>query len=174
MKLSILALVLTLFVVSIATAQKDDKRKSTSGVVAGPAEGVVYALPQTGIRVHVKATRERYVHGPYSGYAQKMLGIDNVPSTDADHWNMDEIQIEVFSEPDPEQVYKATGHAAQIVSLTESGILAGINSGVENQESAIQTSSFPMKKPDKQVKFTDLSIWSFYSPVDSTRKVNMV
>ncbi|MDO8929578.1 MAG: DUF4831 family protein, partial [Bacteroidota bacterium] len=83
MKLSILTLVLTLFVVSIATAQKDDKRKSASGTVTGPAEGVVYALPQTGIRVYVKATRERYVHGPFSNYAQKMLGIDNVSSTDA-------------------------------------------------------------------------------------------
>ena len=174
MKLSILTLVLTLFAVSIATAQKEDKKKSSSGTVAGPVEGVVYALPQTGIRVHVKATRERYVHGPFADYAQKMLGIENVPTADVDRWNMDEIQIEVFSEPDPEQVRKAMGQAAQLVSLTESGILAGINSAVENQEPAIQTSSFLMKNHDKQVKFTDVSIWSFYSAIDSTKKFKMV
>lgn len=174
MKLSILTLVLTLFAVSIATAQKEDKKKSSSGTVAGPVEGVVYALPQTGIRVHVKATRERYVHGPFADYAQKMLGIENVPTADVDRWNMDEIQIEVFSEPDPEQVRKAMGQAAQLVSLTESGILAGINSAVNNQEPTFQTSSFLMKNLDKQVKFTDVSIWSFYSAIDSTKKYKMV
>jgi len=174
MKLSILTLVLTLFVFSIATAQKEDKRRSGPEVVAGPVEGVVYSLPQTSIRVHVKATRERYVRGPFSSYAQKMLGIDNVSLADADRWNMDEIKIEVFSEPDPEQVHKAMGRAAQMVSLTESGILAGINSTVKSQESDIQTSSFLIKNSDKQVKFNDLSIWSFYSPIDSTRRVKMV
>jgi len=174
MKLSILTLVLTLFVVSIATAQKDDKRKGSSGAIGGTVEGVVYALPQTGIRVHVKASRERYIHGPFSDYAQKMLGIDNVPAADADRWSMDEMQIEVFSEPDPEQVHKALGQAAQMVSLTESGILAGINNNVNNKEPGIQTSSFLMKNLDKQVQFTDLSIWSFYSPIDSTKKYKLV
>ncbi len=172
MKLSILTLVLILFSVSIVTAQKEDKRKAA--VTAGPVEGVVYTLPQTGIRIYVTATRERFVHGPFSNYAQKMLGIDNVASADADRWNMDEMQIEVFSEPDPEQVHKAMGQAAQLVSLTESGILAGINSAVKSQETALQTSSFLMKNLDKQVKYTDLSIWSFYSPIDSTKKFKVV
>ena len=174
MKLSILTLILTLFVVSLATAQKEDKRKASSVDVIVPVEGVVYALPQTGIRLHVKATRERYVHGPFAIYAQKMLGIDNVTSDDADRWNMDEMQIEVFSEPDPEQVYKAKGKAAQMVSLTESGILTGINTQVKVQEPTLQTSAFLMKNLDKQVKFSDVSIWSFYSPIDSTKKYKMV
>ena len=174
MKLSILTLVLTLFSVSIVTAQKDDKKKATSADVTAPVEGVVYALPQTGIRIYVKATRERYVHGPFSNYAQKMLGIDNVSSEDADRWNMDEIRIEVFSEPDPEQVYKAMGQVAQMVSLTESGILAGINVAAKNQEPTFKSSSFLMKNIDQQVKFKDLSIWSFYSPLDSTSRVKMI
>jgi hypothetical protein len=103
-----------------------------------------------------------------------MLGIDNVPSADADRWNMDEMQIELFSEPDPEQVHKAMGQAAQMVSLTESGILAGINTSVNVEETAVKTNSFLKKNLDKQVKFTDVSIWSFYSPVDSTKKFKMV
>lgn len=174
MKISILTLILTLGVVSIVSAQKDDKKKSGTGSPSGTVEGVIYALPQTGIRVHVKATHESIVHGPYQMYAKKMLGIDNVPTTDADRWNMDEIRIEVFSEPDQDQVFKTSGRAAQMVSHTESGILAGINTAVMNQETAIQTSSFPIKVLDKQVDFTDLSIWSFYSPADSTQKDKMV
>ena len=174
MKLSILTLTLTLFVVTIATAQRDDKKKNSSGSIAGPVEGVVYSLPQTGIRIHVKASRERLVHGPFAAYAQKMLGIDNVPSADVDHWNMDEMQIEVFSEPDPDQVHKALGKAAQMVCLTESGILAGINSDINIEKPILQTSSFLMKNLDQKSKFTDLSIWSYYSPTDSTKRFKMV
>jgi hypothetical protein len=166
MKFSIFSLILMLFTVSFVSAQK-----KSSGSVPTPVEGVVYALPQTGIRIHVKATRERFVHGPFQAYAQKMLGIENVPSADADRWNMDEMKIEVFSEPDPEQVYKALGAS---VSLTESGILAGINTDVNSKESAIQTHSFLTKNLDKQVKFTDVSIWSFYSPADSSKNFKMV
>jgi hypothetical protein len=170
MKISIFTLFLLIFVVSIAIAQKDDKRK----VTATPLEGIVYNLPQTGIRIHVKATRERYVHGPFQMYAQKMLGIENAPSADADRWNMDEMKIEVFSEPDPEQVHKAMGPSAQLLSLTESGILAAINTEVNLKESEIQTQTFLTKNLDQQVKFDDLSIWSFYSPADSTKNFKMV
>jgi hypothetical protein len=166
MKFSIFSLILMFFTVSFVSAQK-----KSSGSVPIPVEGVVYALPQTGIRVHIKATRERFVHGPFQAYAQKMLGIENAPSADADRWNMDEMKIDVFSEPDPEQVYKALGSS---VSLTESGILAGINADVNSKESTIQTQSFLTKNLDKQVKFTDLSIWSFYSPADSSKNFKMV
>jgi len=174
MKLSILTLIFTLCVVSMVTAQKEDKRKNSSGSITGPVEGVVYSLPETGIRVHVKASREHFVHGPFAAYAQKMLGINNVPSADVDRWNMDEMQIEMFSEPDPEQVHKALGKAAQMVSLTESGILAGINADINVEKPALQTSSFLIKSINQKNKFTDLSIWSYYSPADSTNRFKMV
>ena len=163
-------ILLTTFTVSA----KDDKKKEVPGAPAGLTEGVVYSLPQTGIRVHVKATRERYVNGPFYMYAQKMLGIDNAPSASTERWNIDEMQIEVFSEPDPDQVHKALGSAAQLVSLTESGVLAGINKETKSSGAAIQTQSFLKRDLDEQVKFTDLSIWSFYSRADSTRGYRMV
>lgn len=175
MKLSIFTLILTIFAVSMANAQKDDKRKSTTGAATGPAEGVVYSLPQTGIRVHIKATRERYVNGPFYMYAQKMLGIDNAPATSGERWNIDEMQFVTFSEPDPDQVFKALGAVAQTVSLTESGIISGINSDVSPQQPPIlQTQTFLKNDLDNQVKFTDLSIWSFYTATDSTKSFKMV
>lgn len=174
MKIFIFTFILATFVASIASGQKDDKRKIVSGALTGPVEGIVYSLPQTGIRIHIKATRERFVHGPFQMYAQKMLGIENVPSTDADRWNLDEMKLDVFSEPDAEQVYKAFGPAAQLISLTESGIIAGINTVVKSENTGIETQSFLTRNLDKQVKFTDLSIWSFYSPADSTKRYKLV
>lgn len=173
MKFSTLTLVLILFSAFLVSAQKEDKRKASSGATM-PSEGIVYSLPQTGIRVHVKATRERYVHGPFQMYAQKMLGIDNAPAADADRWNIDEMSLETFSQPDPSQVYKAIGAAAQLVSLTDAGILAGINTGIKAAETSIQTQSFLTKDLQNKVNFTDLSIWSFYSPADSTKSFKMV
>jgi hypothetical protein len=159
---------------TLFAAPKDDKKKEVPGSSSGPAEGIVYSLPQTGIRVHIKATRERFVNGPFCNYASKMLGIDNAPTTSSDRWNMDEMSLETFSQPDPDQVHKAMGQAAQLVSLTESGILAGVNTGVKTTESAIQTQSFLTKDLQNRVNFTDLSIWSFYSPADSTKSFKMV
>jgi len=174
MKILIFTFVLAAFVTSLASGQKEDKRKTVTGAVTGPIEGIVYSLPQTGIRVYVKATRERFVHGPFQMYAQKMLGIENAPATDADRWNMDEIKLETFSEPDADQVYKALGSAAQLVSLTESGIIAGINTAISSDPATITTQSFLTRNLEKQVKFTDLSIWSFYSPADSTKQFKLV
>jgi len=158
-----------IFAATISSAQKKSSTATTT-----PVEGVVYALPQTGIRVHIKATRERYVHGPYQVYAQKMLGIENAPSADGDKWNMDEMTIEVFSEPDPEQVHKAMGPIASLVSQTETGIISGINSGSNASETLIQTQNFLTRNLEKQVKFDDLSIWPFHSPSDSTKNFKMV
>jgi hypothetical protein len=170
MKLSIFILLLACFSFSVGYAQK----KTTTPAVAEPVEGVVYVLPQTGIRVHVKATRERFVAGPFNSYAQRMLGINDAPSESKDRWNLDDIKIELFSEPDPEQVYKAMGPMAHLVSLTETGVLAGINTSGKTSETKVETQSFLTKDLEKQVKFTDLSIWSFYSPTDSTKSFRMV
>ena len=174
MKTSIFTIILLLFTSTLFANTKDDKKKEIPGSTSGAIEGVVYSLPQTGIRVHVKATRERFVNGPFCNYASKLLGIDNAPTTSSDRWNMDEMSLETFSQPDPDQVYKAQGQAAQLVSLTESGILAGVNTGVKTSESKIETQSFLTKDLQNRVSFTDLSIWSFYSPTDSTKSYKMV
>jgi hypothetical protein len=174
MKTLAIAITLIFITASVFALQKDDKKKEVPGAPSGPVEGVVYSLPQTGIRIYVKATREKFVSGPFSMYAQKMLGIDNAPTTSGERWNLDNIQIETFSEPDPDEVHKALGQAAQLVSLTESGILAGINTGVDSEPVKITTQSFLTKNLENQVKFTDLSIWSFYSASDSTKGFKMV
>lgn len=172
MKLSVIFTALAFLAGSVLAAPKDDKKKEVPST--GAAEGVVYSLPQTGIRVYVKATRNHFVAGPFGLYAKKMLGIDNAPTANKDQWTIDDIKIEVFSEPDPEQVHKAMGPAASMLSLTQSGILAGINSGNKTEEPAPVTQTFLANATDNQVNFTDQSIWSFYTPADSTNKYKMV
>ena len=174
MKTKIVTIGLVFLTSTLFAGPKDDKKKEVPGASATPTEGVIYSLPETGIRVYIKATRERFVNGPFYLYAPKMLGIENAPSASSDRWNMDEMRIEAFSEPDPDQVHKALGQAAQLVSLTESGILAGINTTVQVKESCILTQQFLTKNLDNQVKFTDMSIWSYFPQSDSTKSFKMV
>lgn len=173
MKISVIFMALVFLSGTLMASTKDDKKKEipSSG---GPAEGVVYSLPETGIRIHVKATRDHFVCGPFNLYAKKMLGIDNAPSANSDQWTIDDIKIETFGEPDADQVHKAMGPAASLLSLTQSGILAGINTGVKTEESEPVTQTFLSNNAGNQVNFTDLSIWSFYTPADSTNKNKLV
>ncbi len=100
-------------------------------------EGVVYSLPRSGVRVQVQAVKETFRPGPYAAYAEQLLGIKNVKNKAAVNWVVEDIKIEMFAEPDPEQVYKAMGSAASLVNLTSDGCLAGINSKVTDDKKEV-------------------------------------
>lgn len=117
-------------------------------VVPTFVEGITYALPRTGIKVHVKAVREKFEPGPYAAYAEQLLGIMNVSTRATTKWLITDVKLETFSEPDPDQVYKAMGDGAFMVNLAANGCLAGINS--ENAAACIPAlqSNKTYQKPD--------------------------
>ena len=158
-----LILAMLFFTTAAFASQKDDKIE-----VPTPAEGVVYSLPRTGIRIHVKASQEKYFHGPYFQYAEALLGIKNAPALDYEHWIITDIQIETFSEADPDQVHKAMGNAASMVSLTEAGVLAGINQEAKPVGETISVSTFLGDTRTPDFPFLDLSLKPFYEKGDST------
>jgi hypothetical protein len=155
---------------SSALAQRSDKKE---GAVAF-TNGVVYSLPRTGVRIYVTATQEKFFSGPYYQYAEPMLGLKNAPSSDRESWTIDDIHIETFSEPDPSQVFKATGPVGSLVSLSPSGIITGINAGAETQEETFPVSTFIDNAAIPAMPFTDLSLDSFFEKPDSTRKNTLV
>ncbi|MGV8096765.1 MAG: DUF4831 family protein [Mangrovibacterium sp.] len=164
-----LLFVLMIFSSSIF-AQRTDKKES----VVAFTNGIVYSLPRTGVRIYVTATQEKFFYGPYYQYAGPLLGIKNAPSSDRESWTINDIRIETFSEPDPGQVHKATGHTASMVSLTPSGTLAGINAVVETQEETFPVSTFLGDTKAPEIPFPDLSLNSFFEKRDSTHKKALV
>ncbi len=106
------------------------QRKRTADVeaVSGFNEGITYALPRAGLRIQVEAVKEIFEPGPYAQYASQLLGITNARNNASVKWVISNIEFDTFAEPDPGQVYRATGDAALLVGLTSSGCLAGINS----------------------------------------------
>ena len=128
---------------------------------AAPAftEGVVYSLPRTGVRVYVKAVKETFKPGPYAAYADQLLGIKNVKTRAAVNWVLENVKIEVFSEPDPEQAYKALGNGANSVSLSPDGCITGINvkTAIDKNDEVV-TNRVGQKK-----KFDDRSYFEYFT-----------
>jgi len=151
------------------TAQRNDKRKSATelGVVTG---GVIYSLPRTGIRIVAEVSQEKYFRGPYSEFAQKYLGVKSTSASDAEFWKITDLKIETFGEPDPAEMHKATGAIASMISLSENGVLIGINSSVKGESAKTYTSVFTQDGEIPREIWSDVSMHSFIEGKDSTRR----
>lgn len=161
-----------LLFVSVSIFAQRSKDESASLVLS---DGVVYSLPRTGVRVYVKATQEKFFHGPYFKYAEAMLGLKDAASSDRESWTINDIRIETFSEADPQQVHKAKGKGAALVSLTSSGVLAGINKAVDSEEEIAPVATFLADTKTPDYPFPDLSLNPFFEKPDSaSRKVLIV
>ena len=114
------------------------------GRSSAPAgRSVFYALPRTAITIDVSIDRIQQVPGPFAEYAGRFLGLGNIIRTNTTTYRIAEIQINSFSEPDPQQLYFVSIPPEKLmsntffISLTESGLLQSINMPFDNRE--IQT-----------------------------------
>jgi len=160
--------IIAMMIVLPGHAQRNKKEDEL--VTPAFVEGVTYALPRTGIRVSVEAVREKFEPGPYAAYAEQLLGISDAKTRPSTTWSVSGIKIETFSEPDPEQVYKAMGEGAFDLSLAPNGVLAGINVSTlpvfANEVLTNKTFQTPDKKDD--FSFDYFSDTPFVTPGDST------
>ncbi len=135
------------------------QRKKDDVVTPTFTEGVVYSLPRTGVRIQVQAVKETFRPGPYAAYADQLLGIKNVKTKAAVNWVVDDIKIEMSSEPDPEQVYKAMGSAASLVNLSSDGCLAGINSNVTDEKREVVVTN----RVGQKNQFSDNTFFEYFT-----------
>ncbi len=121
-----LILLLVIFMAFPAFGQR--KKQADTETAAAFIEGITYALPRAGINIQVEVTKETFEPGPYAKYASQLLGIADARNQPSVKWAISDVGLKTFTEPDPEQVYKAMGEAAFLINLTPEGCLAGINS----------------------------------------------
>jgi len=172
MRILLFILVITIALPSFGQRKKKDEETVTPTFV----EGIAYALPRTGIRVHVKAVKETFIPGPYAAYAEQLLGITDAKNQATVNWKIEDVAIETFSEPDPEQVYKALGDAAYLLDLTPQGCLAGINSDVTPVNlGPVKTNSFVATPDyDDEFRYANFNDTPLYTPGDSTNNFRPV
>jgi hypothetical protein len=167
--ITVFLLVAALVATNLSLSAKDEKKKPANELAAF-AGGVVYSLPRTGIHIEVEVVQEQLIHGPYFAYAQKYLGINNAAKSDGENWTITNIGMETYGEPDPNAVYRATGSIATLLSLTDDGVLIGINSEVQQAESKLITNVFPLRKAIPDNIWSDVSMHSFLSEKDTTKR----
>jgi hypothetical protein len=167
--ITLLSLAFIMFAGNLFAGPKDEKKK-TEAVAGAFAGGVVYSLPRTGIRLEVEVSQEKFFHGPYFEYAQKYLGIKGAPATDSENWTITGIKMETYGEPDPAEVHKAVGSVASMLSLSEEGVLVGINCEARKEKDKAYTSEFTKNVEIPRQIWPDLSMNSFLAGKDSTRR----
>ena len=102
----------------------------TAGVMRGKDYGVTYVLPKTEIELTVQVTKNAYIPGEFSKYADRYLRLNNVSSEPETYWTLDKIQTEVIGVPEKENVYfvkMKDKTVAPLIELGKDGIVYSIN-----------------------------------------------
>jgi hypothetical protein len=102
------------------------------------SEGFFYFLPQTVVTVDLTVTRTEHTPGPFAEYAGRYLGLEDIVRDPSVYYEITEVNINSYAEPDPAQLYFVPFLALQndpfYVSLSESGLIRSINAPFNQQE----------------------------------------
>ncbi len=90
-----------------------------------------YSLPRTVVSIDVEIKKTENTPGPYARYANRFLGLDDVILSPSETYEIKSLNINTFTEPDPEQLYyvrlpEDIRHDAYL-SLSEAGLITGIS-----------------------------------------------
>jgi hypothetical protein len=118
----------------------------------------IYALPQTVIDIRVTAEEVTVIPGTYEKYAEKYLGIQNVPAKAEKIWNITKMQMQKHSEADADYVYTLSGindpdNFPGIARLIKDSLILSSGNFSTNQ---VYHYAYPLKK--SEVQYTDLSV----------------
>lgn len=100
------------------------------------AEGVCYFLPKTVFEVVVTAEKAVTVPGEFAGYSDRFLRQPNVPTAESVEWQIKSITLMPYGVPDSTKAYSIKLRprtSAPLVSLTDDGLLLGVNTQVEQE-----------------------------------------
>ena len=89
---------------------------------------LVYGLPQTRLYFEVELIKTMIKKGPYAEYANRMLGLQNVPMTDSELWQVKSIRISDSQEVDSKQLYTVSftdypQNMDRLLRFTKAGLL---------------------------------------------------
>ncbi|MFZ4800232.1 MAG: DUF4831 family protein, partial [Bacteroidia bacterium] len=101
----------------------------TKDAIPNNKSGFYYALPKTYIKVDFIINQQENIKGPYCDYAQKYFGLNNVITQNTTEYEIKNINIETFSEPDSSQYYFIETNDSKLgIKLTDLGLIESVNS----------------------------------------------
>ena len=108
------------------------------------AEGVAYYLPKTAINVSITTTKTSYVPGELCQYADRYLRISNLSNKEDASYTITSVALSTEGLPDETKLYHilfAPNTIAPLVTMTESGILCGINATAPENSSSVSAAA---------------------------------
>jgi hypothetical protein len=127
---------LLLFSIAGIKAQINVSKVDSSGIPSA-SDGLFYSLPLTVIQVDIIVNKVQKVKGPYAEYADQMLGLSLVTSVNSTEYELKDIRLTSYNEPDPLEYYfikmpeKVKDRKAIELFLSDDGVISGV--GTYNQ-----------------------------------------
>ncbi|MFP4556889.1 MAG: DUF4831 family protein [Bacteroidales bacterium] len=131
-------------------------------------KGVVYALPKTIFNLKINVTQTTIIPGPYAKFAQKYLGINDAPTARESSWEISDISLNPYTEPDMDALYviePASDFSIDYLTLTTKGLIIPISNADFYEVNQQQASSF---YNEQMTDFTDLSPTPFIASQRTT------
>ena len=113
-------------------------------------EGVNYFLPKTVFRVVVVAEKTVTTPGEFALYADRYLRQPDAPTATSTLWTIKSLSIQAIGVPDSSKAYNIKLRAktsAPLVSLTDDGLLLGVNVECEAEPLPALPATVPAPKP---------------------------
>lgn len=96
-------------------------------------EGVNYFLPKTVFEVVLTTEKATTKPGEFAAYADRYLRLKDVPTVESTQWTLKAVTLMPYGVPDSTKAYSIklrAKTAAPLVSLTDDGLLIGVNADV--------------------------------------------
>jgi len=127
---------------------------------APKTDGFYYSLPRSVLTFDITVTRIDRIAGPYAKYAAKYLGIKDPVLQNKTSYELSDISINTYSEPDPEHYYfvnlknyKASKSKSMMIALSESGLIQDLNDNSDKKVEQDKKESSNRKKIDYSETF---------------------
>lgn len=160
-KIKLLTIIFSILIGS-CTSKKAVIRVSHVSVTdtAVPA-GMIYALPQTVLKIRVDMLEVMTYRGPYYRFAEKYLGITGVAQENKTEWYLTKVKLETELEADPDWffiVYRDNGRACcqELFNLSAEGLLVDVNR-LTGQPDKIEKDIYPQRSHG--LLYTDVGIY---------------
>ena len=161
--LHIIAPIIAIFLSGMLTAQVNVYRVS-GGAGQPSGDGAFYTLPRTVLKIDVVVKATEQLKGPYSDYAERFLGLEEVNKFDFTTWTIEDIEVATLTEPDPVEVYYVESAATDSrdlrmlsLSLDEAGMLlsAGDLEKAETKKTAKTREVVFFENPSEGMEYPD-------------------
>ncbi len=133
---------LVLIFTLVSCVSRYDVVKVEDGTEIPDARGVYYSLPRNVVTIDITVIKTKRIAGPYAKYASKYLGIKNALQTNSVNYEMTDVKINTYAEPDPDQFYfvnlekyKPSKARSMLLSLSEAGMIQDVN---DNSDAMVQ------------------------------------